>query len=177
MQDLKHALSMILLLYCFSACSQTQDKREHLISLTNELVKSLENCDTTALLNMLDSNFTHTGQSNFRDFIKESFLEDCSVFKLIMQRHSSPDVSLIRIVKDSTQLPPANIAILPILEKADSSLNIKKCFLMLAFYPDEYFTLNSNLLKYSLVVERLRARNRNKIKMPDWLKELNNKVQ
>lgn len=170
----KNSLLITFGLLYFSACGQIRNKREQIILVTNELITSLKNCDTTAFLNMLDSDFSHTNQSNYRDFIKESFLEDCSVFRLIINRHSLPNINNIQIGKDSSHLPPANIVTLTILDESDTILNIKKCFLVLAFYPDEYFSSNAHLLKYSLIVEKLKS-NENKIIIPDWLKELNKK--
>jgi hypothetical protein len=160
-----------LVLISFSSYAQTETKNQKMIATTKQLIISLKNCDTSRFLHLLDTAFAHTNKANYRTYIKESFLEDCSLFNEIVARHELPDINDIIFKKDSSQLPAANIAMFPIVSTEDTTLNIKKCFLLLIFYPDEYFAINSHLLKYTLVVERIKTIKTDKVEMPGWLKK------
>lgn len=136
MNLVKNILLISMVLLWFSSCAQLENKNPKIISTTNQLIDYLKTWDTSGILNLLDSTFAQTNQPNFRVYARESFLKDCSLFNEIVDEHGLPNINDIICKKDSSHLPPANIAILPIISKDDTILNIKRCFLQLIFYPD-----------------------------------------
>lgn len=163
---------IILLIFSVSGCAQI-GKQDKMKKVTMEFITYFKNCDTLSILKLLDSSFTKINKQNHRVFIATSILRDCSLFNTIVKQQGMPDLSKIVFKKDSSRIPGANIMILPLIDRTDSSLNLKNYSLVLIFKPDEYLNIDSRLLRFSISKEVLRVVDRDKVEMPDWLKELN----
>ena len=156
--------SLLLFSFCliqFAGICQTTNK-EKIKEVVNELINNLQRCDTSALLEMYDTGFSHINKKNYRDFIRQGIVQNCKTFKDITNRHNLPDLNNLTFLIDSTN--GSNIAVLPLLNTNDSLLNFKKCSLFVMFYPDRFFLISDKLLRFTIVAEELIPRNRDIIK-------------
>ncbi|MEO6231999.1 MAG: hypothetical protein ABJB11_11810 [Ferruginibacter sp.] len=167
---------IVFFVFCFSSCAQINNHSK-MRSTASKLIDYLKNCDTTNILALHDTSFTHIDKKNYRDFLAESIIKDCSFFNTVVNKYGMPDMDKIVFKKDSSRIIGTNILILPLTSRPDSNLNIKKCFIVLVFNPDKYFINHSRLLRYSINKEELVPNdfNNDKIETPDWLKKLQKK--
>jgi hypothetical protein len=136
--------------FCLSAQST---KYSRMTSVTNSLIHSLKTCDTTSILNLYDTSFSHINNKHYRDWTREEIQIFCGRFNKVVNKYGAPSLSKLTFIKDSTN-GGANIAVLPLMEKNDSALNLKKSTLYVMFYPDEFFKENK-LLRFVVFNEDL----------------------
>ncbi len=162
----------LIAIFCvsvFVSCGQTTIKKR-MTELTRQLITNLWSSDTTAILRMYDTSFSHINQKNYHDFIKEGVIRYCELFNKVIDKHGMPDMKALTFSIDSTN--GSNIAILPILHTNDTSLNYKRCLLNVMFYPDGFF-LADKFLRFTIGPEEIIPRNRDIIKPSPFLKKEN----
>jgi hypothetical protein len=118
-----------------------QDKYRTMKSSTTFLTKCLRNDDTIEIFKMLDTTFNHIKKINYKDIL-ETIGDECLFFKTITKKYGQPDSTKIRFMKDSVS--GANIALLPLMKKKDTTLNIEEGNLVVFFYPDSFFNFKPN---------------------------------
>jgi hypothetical protein len=160
MKYIKLFIITIFAVSIFDCCGQATIKNR-MTELTRQLVINLRNTDTTAILKMYDTSFSHINQKNYRNYIKEDVIQNCKVFNKVVDKHEMPDIKALTFSIDSTT--GSNIGVLPILANQDTSLNYKSCILYVMFYPDRLF-LNDKLLGFTIGTEEIIPRKRNSIK-------------
>jgi hypothetical protein len=157
----------LLSMFCvsfFASCGQTTIK-SRMTELTKKLVVSLRKSDTTTILKMYDTSFSHINQKNYREFIKEGVVQNCELFNRVVDKHGIPDIQALTFSIDSTN--GSNVAILPLLTTTDTSLNYKRCLLFIMFYPDRFFE-GDKFLGFTIETEEIFPKNRDLIKPPPF---------
>jgi len=101
-----------------------------------QLIKNLSICDTTAIMGMYDTSYSHINQSVYRSFIKQQIVTNCKLYNTILLKYSTPNIDSL---KYKTDAEGANVVALPLVQKVDSSLNIRSATLYVRFYPSRFF--------------------------------------
>ncbi|RXK58049.1 hypothetical protein ESA94_18725 [Lacibacter luteus] len=122
--------------------------------VTGKLLSNLQKCDTAQILALYEVSASHIDQETYRTFIKENILNDCKWYNKITGKYGLPNLEKLSFTRDpQTQ---ANVAILPLLPKEDTSLNLKSSSLYIEFYPDQFF--NGRVLRFTVSKEILKIK-------------------
>ena len=124
------------------------------------LLESLKTCDTTKILSLYDVSDSHIDQENYRTFIKENILSYCKLFNEVTEKVSIPSLEKLSFTKDPQN--GANIAILSLISRPDTAMNLKSCILYVMFYPDRFFT--EKILRFTIIRESIRPKEPLKLK-------------
>ena len=90
----------------------------------------------------------------------EDMPSNCSLFRKVVARHGLPKLENLSFQKDPSN--NGNVAVLPLLERADSVLNTKTCILYIVFPSDQLF--NDKISR--IVIVRELVSNNIKIEQP-----------
>ncbi len=109
------------------------------------------------ILKMFDTSFSQITKSNYRNFIKETILDQCHFFNIVINKYGQPNLSKLKFTKDT--LNGANIAVLLLMNKKDSGLSVEESSLVIFFYPDNFFNYKSNqFLNFSIQKKFIRPK-------------------
>jgi hypothetical protein len=133
---------------------------------TGKLIANLQKCDTAQILALYQVSYSNIDKENQRTFVKENILSDCSWYNKITGKYGLPNIESLSFTKDPQN--QANIAILPLLAKEDTVLNLKNSTLYVVFYPDQFF--NGRIIDFTVTKERIKI-NRTLIIAPPLKKE------
>lgn len=113
---------------------------------SQNLVSYMLKSDTAAILGLFEYTVTK-GHVSGKDI-----LADCIKLKKITDKYGVPSIDSAGLHKDRNE---ANIVSIPIMVEDDSLLNLKRCVLHVAFYPDRFLVSPKKIIDYSLVMTPL----------------------
>jgi len=147
-QRIKVITMTLVIFICFLpyrfACGQPQKEKE-MKNTTMKLVRLLKNCDSVSVLNLFE-------QQKEKDERRDDIKDDCLLFDRLTKKYGIPLADSLILSKAENG---ANIAVAPIMNTNDSTFRIKKCVLLVVFYPDQFLTNPQKFLYYSLITEPL----------------------
>jgi hypothetical protein len=123
-------------------------------TVIEKLLESLRNCDTTNILTLYDVSNSHIAKENYRTFIKEDIISYCDLFNQVTLKAGIPSLKNLSFTTDPQT--GANIAILPLVSRPDTTMNLRNCTLYVMFYPDRFF--NEKILRFTIVRENIKPK-------------------
>ena len=153
-----------LLSLTFAVCAQ--DEIQLAMRLTaSRLTVCLAAHDTADIFRMYDSTLNDFSNTHKRNFVKESISIECDEFIKILKKGDMQSNCKFIFQKDS--ISQANLLITPLVDEADTDLNIKSCRLLIEFAPDKFFDRGSRtFLNFTLLEEPIKPREEKPIKLP-----------
>ncbi len=141
----KLSLLFVLSIIGFSCNNISHSTRKEIVmrEVAAKFIESLKKADTTSALALFDAE-----PFSDRHFYAENILFHGEIYQKIIGKYGDASLQNLKLGKDSVL--GTNLALLPLLPKPDTSLNLKYFNLELKFYPDRWF--NGKILHYTIDV-------------------------
>lgn len=140
---MKSCILVVIKIMCFvflhSAVS-AQDKNEYFKSTTKRLVDYLVKYDTASIHKLFDEDKRYEG-------VKDDIKSDGKRITEIINKYGAQILDSMSLEKGKWD---ENVVVMTLLNVTDSSLNLKKCELVVFFYPDRFLAYSKKILNYVL---------------------------
>jgi hypothetical protein len=124
-----------------SACSHAQSTKEEKMKATfQKLVTYFQSNDTSNIRALFE-----TENNPAYSIESEVLLKDCKLFSRIVQKYGLPQADSIKLTKGEGQ---ENVVYATLMNKTDSSLNLKLFEFGVLFYPDRFLKNPEKILTY-----------------------------
>ena len=125
----KKNIALGLLSFFIIGCSEGQ-QTEKMKQTAQKLISYLHNSDSSSIKKLIADPYILRDKSDF-------YGDDFKTFKIISNKHGAPRLDSVHFEKGKLE---ENIIIIPLITKQDTSLNLKRCDLVIFFYPEKLST-------------------------------------
>jgi len=109
------------------------------------LIKNFLKSDSLAIMNSFE-------KEEYKKERIEYVVEDSKFFQKITEKYGKPTIEKMEKYKAENG---ANLIVVNLMNQTDSSLKVKRCDLVVTFYPDQFLTNPDKFLWYNLNKEPL----------------------
>lgn len=150
-------LTSVVACLIFAKCASSQTKYEKMKLTAFKLLNFLKEKDSLRIAELLEDKGILLRK-------KKEIVTDCNFIVKVVEKYGFPTLDKLKNKKDKDG---ANIVFVNLLNKADSSMNLKKCDLIVYFYPDKLLDETNKLISYSIHVELLTLPSKKIIEAPE----------
>jgi len=140
------ALTLLVSACCFTTVTTAaqggvQNRHTMMRATTEKVLAALIACDTAALVNMLDTGYNQLNKPGARNLFANDAMQKCQLYQKITRAFTPPLIDSMQLATD--KLTHNTICILPMAGLPSSPLNIRKCALVVSFYPPKLFSMQA----------------------------------
>jgi hypothetical protein len=155
---MKKIILIVVVVFCFvlicnQAGAQTQAQQVYFKSVTKKLINYLLEYDTAGIHDLFDEDKRYYGA-------EDGIEDDSKLMSIIVKKYGVGVLDSMRLEKGEND---ENVVVVTLLNTPDSSLNLKKCELVVFFYPDRFLAYSKKVLNYIIARTFLKERGRNYI--------------
>lgn len=150
-------LTSVVACLIFTKCASSQTKYEKMKLTAFKLLNFLKEKDSLRIAELFEDKGILLRK-------KKEIVTDCNFIVKVVEKYGFPTLDKLKNKKDKDG---ANIVFVNLLNKADSSMNLKKCDLIVYFYPDKLLDDTNKLISYSIYVELLTLPSKKIIEAPE----------
>jgi hypothetical protein len=122
------------------SCVQAQEYYDRMKLMTKNLMDYLLKEDSIGIYALLDG-------ENLKE-VKRRIRKDCSFFTKITKKYGMPTLDKMQLSKGKHD---ENVISVILMDKIDSSFNLRKCELVVFFYPDRFLSYSQKILNYVIM--------------------------
>jgi len=138
---IRHVIYFIFLAFVQSACSHAQSTKEKKMKATfQKLVTYFQSNDTSNIRALFE-----TENNPAYSIESKELLKDCKLFSRIVQKYGIPQADSIKLTKGEGE---ENVVYATLMNKIDSSLNLKLFVFGVLFFPDRFLKNPEKILTY-----------------------------
>jgi len=138
------AFILVIMLSYLTACGQKQNEIK-MKATVQQLIHFLQTCDSISVIGLFERDKEKKVRSN-------DIKSDCNFFKEVTKKYGAPTVDSFILSQAENG---ANIISVTLMNQKDTLLKIKKCDLVVIFYPDQFLSNPGRFLYYAIISERL----------------------
>lgn len=146
----------IMCLICAFKMTNAQSQHAYFKSETKRLMNYLIKNDTAGVHNLFDEDKRYYE-------VKDHIREDGELMKTIIKKYGVNKLDSMRLEKGKND---ENVVVATLLNMSDSSMNLKKCELVVFYYPDRFLPYSKKILNYIVAKTLLKEPKPKLIKSP-----------
>ncbi|OQP57828.1 hypothetical protein A3860_09390 [Niastella vici] len=165
MENMKRYILIVMKVLCFMflpGVVSAQSQYAYFKSTTKSLVDYLVKYDTARIHGLFDENKRY-------EEVKDGIKNDGKMITAIMKKYGAQVLDSISLEKGKND---ENVVLITLLNMTDSSLNLKKCELVVFFYPDRFLPYSKKVLNYVLFKTLLKEPEEKFMPLPPDFKQM-----
>ncbi|WP_207515700.1 hypothetical protein [Longitalea luteola] len=148
-------IEILCLIFAFEM-TNAQSQQVYFKSVTKKLMSCLIKNDTAGIHSLFDEDKRYYE-------LKDDIKKDGELIKTIIKKYGNGILDSVHLEKGKNN---ENVVVVTLLNVPDSSMNLKKCELVVFFYPDRFLPYSKKILNYIIAKTLLNEPKPTLIKAP-----------